>query len=135
MKPLREQFIDALGYKGKTLNHYRDFTLMVAAGFALIFGEISAMEFHSGRSPFDLKVAIGCFALVGICVLLAANRLLVLSTSVMVPGALVWWHYVITRDRLAGAYYLIHVAAGILLVIVGTLAKLLRPRLGVRRTR
>lgn len=135
MKPLREQFIDALGYKGKTLAHYRNFTLTVLAGFGVLFGEVSGMEFHSGGSAFDLKVAIGCFTLAVICVLLAANRLLVMCSAVAAPGALVFWNYVITGNRMAGAYYWGHVAAGFLLLILGVFAKLLWQRLRAHRTR
>lgn len=46
MKPLGEQFIDALGYKGKSPDRYRDFTLIVLVGFAVLYGEVFAMGRH-----------------------------------------------------------------------------------------
>jgi hypothetical protein len=135
MKPIRQQFVDALGYKGKTLAHYRDFTLTVVAGISILFGEIFGMEAHSGGSAFDLKAEVGCFALAALCVLLASNRLFVLGCAIMVPAALVSWHFVVTGDRKAGAFYLMHVAAGFAVLVFGGLAKFLWERLRVRRTR
>ena len=135
MKPIRQQFVDALGFKGKTLAHYRDFTLTVVAGISILFGEIFGMEAHSGGSSFDLKAEVGCFALGAVCVLLAANRLFVLGCAIMVPGVLVSWHFVVTGDRKTAAFYLMHMAAGFAVLLLGGLAKFLWERLGVRRTR
>ncbi len=109
MKPILQQFVDALGYKGKSLVYYWDFTLTVVAGIAVLFGEMFGMEAHSGRSAFDLRVAVGCFALVVMCVLVAVNRLFVVGGAVMVPAALVGWHFCCdwrSQDRrvLSGAH-------------------------------
>jgi len=135
MKPLRQQFIDALGYRGKTPAHYWDFTLTVIAGIAVFFGEVAAMEVRSGGSAFDLKVAIGCFVLAAACVLLAVRRLFVLGCTVMVPAALLSWNLAVTGDRKVRTFYLVHMAAGFAVLVVGGLAKLLWQRLRVRRTR
>jgi hypothetical protein len=35
MKPIRQQFKEAFGYKGKTLAWYRDFALTLTAGLAI----------------------------------------------------------------------------------------------------
>jgi hypothetical protein len=86
MKPLKLQFKEALG--GRNLTWYRDFTLIVIAGLAILFGVVFGMGADPVRAPFDLKVATGCFILAGVCVLLASNRVLALSCAVIVPAAI-----------------------------------------------
>ncbi|HKV80912.1 MAG TPA: hypothetical protein VJP02_22365 [Candidatus Sulfotelmatobacter sp.] len=135
MKPIRQQFVDALGCERKTVAHFRDFTLTVVAGISILFGEIFGMAAHSGGSAFDLKLEVGCFALAGLCVSLAANRLFVLGCAIMVPAALIFWHFVVTGDRKAGAFYLMHMGAGMAVLAFGALAKFLWEGLRVRRTR
>lgn len=81
------------------------------------------MEADSVRAPFDLKVAIGCFALAALCVLLAWNRVLVLSCAVMVPAALAGFHAVLTGNRKALASCVVSLAIGLLILILGTLAR------------
>ena len=90
MKPLRLQFKEALG--GRNLTWYRDFTLIVIAGLAILFGVVFGMGADPVRATFDLKVATGCFVLAGVCVLLASNRVLALSCAVMVPAAIAGFH-------------------------------------------
>jgi hypothetical protein len=51
------------------------------------------------------------------------------------PWALVSWHFVVIGDRKAGAFYLLHVAAGFAVLAFGGLAKFPWERLRVRRTR
>jgi hypothetical protein len=123
MKPIRQQFVDALGYKGKSFAHYLDFTLIVIAGFAVLFGEISGMEAYSGRDAFDSKVAIGCFALAGVCVLLARNRILALSCSILIPASLVGTHALFSKDRAALVFYFASIAIGLLVIVIGALIK------------
>ena len=72
MKPIRQQLKEALVWKSRFWS-IRDFTLTVIAGFAIPFGVLFWMEGDSVRDPFDLKVAIPCFVLSGVCVLLASN--------------------------------------------------------------
>jgi hypothetical protein len=133
MKPIREQFIDALGYRGKTLAHYRDFTLAFLAGLSVLFGEIFAMEFRSGRSTFDLKVAIGCFAFAVICVLLTTRRLLASLCAVMVPAVLLGRRAFRTSETTK--FYLLHIAAAFLVLLIGMLARFLWHRLRLDRPR
>lgn len=73
MKPIRQQLEEALVWKSRFWS-IRDFTLTVIAGFAIPFGVLLWMEGGSVRDPFDLKGAIGCFVLGGVCVLLASNK-------------------------------------------------------------
>jgi hypothetical protein len=123
MKSVRQQFVDALGYKGKNSAHYLNFTLAVVGGVAVLSGEIYGMEAYSGKNPFDLKVAIGCFVLLGICVLLSKNRTFVLCVSLMVPAVLIWPHALMAKDRGVLVFYFVSQAIGLLIVVVGELAK------------
>ena len=122
MKPIRQPLKDALVWKIRFWS-IRDFTLTVFAGFAIPFGVLFWMEGDSVRDPFDLKVAIGCFVLGGVCVLLASNRVYVLGCAVMVPAALIWFGAVITRNQKALAFCFVDVAFGSLILILGTLAR------------
>jgi hypothetical protein len=99
MKPLRIQRKDALGRRSRIW--YRDFTLSMIGGFAALVGVVFWMEGDSVRAPFDLKIAIGCFVLVGVCALLASNRVLVMSCSAMVPAALAGFNAGFTGNRKA----------------------------------
>lgn len=123
MKPIRQQFVDALGYKGKNFAHYLNFILAVLGGFAVVYGEIYGTEAYSGGNPFDLKVAIGCFVLLGICVLLSKNRTFVLGVSLMVPAVLIWPHALLAKDRGVLVFYFVSQAIGLLIVVVGELVK------------
>jgi len=123
MKSVRPQFVDAPGYKGKNLAHYLNFTLAVVAGFAVLFGEIFGMEAYSGKSPFDLKVAVGCFLLAGVCVLLSGNRILALGCSIMIPAVLVGPHAFRAHDRAVMNFYIASLAIGLLVIVVGVLVK------------
>jgi uncharacterized membrane protein len=96
---------------------------MVIAGFAFLFGEIYGMEAYSGKSPFDLKVAVGCFALVGICVLLSRNRILALACSIMIPAVLVGPRAFLAHDRAVMNFYFASLAIGLLVIVVGALVK------------
>jgi hypothetical protein len=122
MKPIRQQLKEALVWKGRFWS-LRDFTLTVMAGFAIPFGVLFWMGGDSVRSPFDLKVAVGCFVLGGVCVLLAANSVFVLGCAVMVPAALVWFDAVVTRNQKALAFCFVDLAFGSLILILGTLAR------------
>jgi hypothetical protein len=102
---------------------YWDCTLIVVAGFAILFGVISWMEGDSVRDPFDLKLAIGCFLVAGLCVVLASNRVFVLGCAVMVPSALAGFGAGRTGKRKALLFWFVSLAAGLLIVILGTLAK------------
>ncbi|MGC2448238.1 MAG: hypothetical protein WA477_11380 [Candidatus Sulfotelmatobacter sp.] len=114
MKPVRIQRKDAPGSRSGIW--YRDFTLIIVGGFAIFFGVIFWMEGDSVRAPFDLKVAIGCFVLAGICVLLASNRVLVLACAVMVPAALAGFNAGFTGNRKALVFCLASLAAGLLIL-------------------
>lgn len=121
MKPLRRQLKETLG--GRSGVWYRDSTLIVIAGLAIFFGVVFGMEADSVRAPFDLKVAIGCFALAALCVLLASNRVLALSCAVMVPAALAGFNAGLAGNRKVLAFCFVSLAVGLLILIVGTLAK------------
>jgi hypothetical protein len=86
MKPIGEQFKEAFAWKNR-LYSPRDFILTTIAGFAILYGFIFWTSGNSVHSGFDIKIAIGGFALVGVCVLLASNRVSVLSCAVMMPAA------------------------------------------------
>lgn len=131
---IRQQFIEALGYKGKTLSHYRDFTLTVVAGIALLFGEIFAMQVRSGGSSFDLEVTIGCFGLALLCVVLAKNRLLVFGCCLLVPAGLVGWNLA-GHPGMVRRFFFIHVAIGVSVLVMGGLLKVLVNHLRTRRGR
>jgi len=121
VKPVRIQLRDVLGRRSGVW--YRDFTLIMIGGFALLFSVVFWMEGDSVRAPFDLKVAIGCFVLAGICALLASNRVLVLSCSAMVPAALAGFNAGFTGNRKALVFCLVSLAAGLLILGLGTLAR------------
>lgn len=121
MKPIRQQLKEAFRWKG--LDSYRNFTLALIAGLAILYGVIFGMEPSSVRSPFDLKVVVGCFALAGVCVLLASNRVLALGFAVMVPAALMFYDTLFTGDRKALAFCLASFSVGLLILVLGTLAK------------
>jgi hypothetical protein len=100
MKPIRQQLKEALVCKSRPWS-VRDFTITVIAGFAIPFGVLSWMEGDSVREPFDLKLAVGCFVLGGVCVLLSSHKMHVLGCAVMVSAALIWMDAVITRNQKA----------------------------------
>jgi hypothetical protein len=122
MKPIRQQLKEALAWKSRSYSP-RDFTLMIIAGFAILYGPIFWIEGDSAHSPFDLKVAIGCFAVVSLCVLLASNRVLVLSCAVMAPAGLVWFNAALTGNQKVLVFCLLDVAFGFLIFVVGTRVK------------
>src|ERR1700751_1427426 len=119
MKPLGFLLKEALG--SRSVAWYRDFTLILVAGFAIFFGVLFGIGADSVRAPFDLKVATGCLVLAAVCVLLASNRILVLSCAVMVPAALAGFHAGVTGNRKAVAFCSLSVGAGFLILLLGTL--------------
>lgn len=122
MKPIRQQLKEALAWKSRSYSP-RDFTLMVIAGLAILYGPIFWIEGDSAHSPFDLKVAIGCFAVVSLCILLASNRVLVLSCAVMAPAGLAWYDAVVTGNKTILAFCFADVVFGFLIFVVGTRLK------------
>jgi hypothetical protein len=122
MKPIRQQLKEALVWKSRFWS-LRDFTLTVITGFAIPLGVLFWMEGDPVRDPFDLKAAIGCFVLGGVCVLLASNNVYVMGCAVMVPAALIWFDAVITRNQKALAFCMEDVAFGSFILILGTLAR------------
>src|ERR1700693_4975378 len=114
MKPIRQQFKEAFSLKGKSVAWYCDTALTVTAGLAIFYGGFFAWSAHATHSPFDLKVAIGCLAVVGVCVLLAADKVLVLACAIMTPAALMTYHVAFTwdRDRKVLGFYFGSFAAG-----------------------
>src|SRR5438270_530344 len=98
MKPVGEQFKEAFAWKSR-LYSPRDFTLTTIAEFAIFYGFIFWTSGNSVHSGFDIRIAIGCFALVGVSVLLASNRVSVLSCAVMAPAALVLFNAVLTGNH------------------------------------
>jgi hypothetical protein len=120
MKPIRQQLKEALGTRDWAW--YCDFSLTVIAGFAILFGAIYGMKADSVRDTFDVKVAIGCIAVAGVCVLLASKKVFVLSCALMVPGALVLYHALFSGDRTAWWVYFVSTAVGYFVLILGTLA-------------
>jgi hypothetical protein len=121
MKSLRLQFKEALG--GKSAAWYLDFTFILITGLAFFYGVLFWMSGDSVRAPFDLKIAIGCFLVAGVCLLLASNKVFVLGCAVMVPATLAGFSAGFTRNRTVLVFCLLSLVAGFLILIVGTLAK------------
>jgi hypothetical protein len=121
MKPLRLQLKEAIGSGGSVW--YRDFTLTVIAGLAILFGVIFGMGGNSVRAPFDFKVSIGCLVVAAVCVLLGSNRVLVLSCAVMVPATLVGFSAGFTGNWKVLLFCFVSLVAGIVVLILGTLAR------------
>lgn len=119
MKPINQQLKEAFRWKG--FDWYRNFTLALIAGLAIPYGVLSATA--PARSPFDVKVAAGCLALGAACILLAANRVFVVSCALMVPAALMYHNALAARDRIALEFCVASFAIGFLVLIVGTLAQ------------
>jgi hypothetical protein len=134
MKPIRQQLQEALVWKSRSWS-IRDFMLTVIVGFAIPLGVLFWMEGDSVSDPFDRKVAIGCFVLSGVCVLLASNKVYVLGCAVMVPAALIWFDAVITRNQKALAFCFEDVAFGSVILILGTLARALLQARSTRRSK
>jgi hypothetical protein len=134
MKPIRQQLQEALLWKSRSWS-IRDFMLTVIVGFAIPLGVLFWMEGDSVSDPFDRKVAIGCFVLSGVCVLLASNKVYVLGCAVMVPAALIWFDAVITRNQKALAFCFEDVAFGSVILILGTLARALLQARSTRRSK
>jgi hypothetical protein len=135
MKPIRQQFKEALGLKGKSVAWYRDFALTVTAGVAILYGAIFGWSANSTHSPFDLKVAMVCFAVAGVCVLFAADKLLALSCAVMVPAALMTYHVAFTWDRKVLAFYFGSLTAGFAVLVVGVFVRSMWQARSARRSR
>jgi hypothetical protein len=134
MKPIRQQLQEALVWKSRSWS-IRDFMLTVIVGFAIPLGVLLWMEGDSVSDPFDRKVAIGCFVLSGVCVLLASHKVYVLGCAVMVPAALIWFDAVITRNQKALAFCFEDVAFGSVILILGTLARALLQARSTRRSK
>jgi hypothetical protein len=122
MKAIRQRLKEVPVWNSRCWS-IRDFTFTVLAGFALSFGVLSWVEGGSVRDPFSLKVSIGCFALAGICVLLASNKVYVLGCAVMVPAALMWFDAIITRNRKILVFCVEDLVFGSLILILGILAR------------
>jgi hypothetical protein len=131
MKPIRQQFKEALGLKGKSVASYRDFAL--TAGLTIFCAAIFAWSANSTHSPFDLKVAIVCFVVAGVCVLLVADKVLVLSCAIMVPAALMTYHIAFTRDRKVLAFYFGSLTAGFAVLVLGVFLRSLWQARSARR--
>jgi hypothetical protein len=84
--------------------------------------------------PYDFKVAIVCFAVAGVCVLLATDRVLILSGAIAVPAALMTYHIAFIRDRKVLTFYFGSLAAGILVLVVGVFVRSMWHR-AARRSR
>jgi hypothetical protein len=121
MKPIRQQFKEAFAWKSRLSP--RDFILMVIAGLAITYGVVFWISGDSAHSPLDIKVAIRCVLVVGLCVLLTSNRLLVLSGGVMTPAVLVWFDAVVKGNQKVLEFCFVDVAFGFLILVVGTLAR------------
>jgi hypothetical protein len=121
MKSVRQQLKD-VAWKSRTWS-IRDFRLTVMVGFAIPFGILAWTEGDSVRNPFDLKLAISCFVLGGVCVFLASNKVYVPGCAVVVPAALIWGDAIITRNQKALLFCLEDLAFGFAILVVGTLAK------------
>ena len=134
MKPIRQQFKEAFSLKGKSVAWYCDSALTVTAGLAIFYGGIFAWCAHATHSPFDFKVAIGCFAVAGVCVLLAADKVLVLACAIMVPAALMTYHVAFTWDRKVLGFYLGSFAAGFAVLAV-VFVRSMWPGRSARRSR
>ena len=123
MKPMRQQFKEAFGLKGKSVAWYRNFALTVTAGLAIFYGAIFGWSARSTNSPFDLKVAIVCFVVAGACVLLAADKVLVLSCAIMVPAALMTYHVAFTWDRKVLAFYFGSLTTSFAVLVLGVFVR------------
>jgi hypothetical protein len=135
MKSIRQQFKEVLGYKGKSVAWYRNFALTVTASLAIFYGAIFGWSADSTPSSFDFKVAIVCFAVAGVCALLAADRVLVLSGAIMVPAALMTYHIAFIRDGKVLTFYFGSLAAGLLVLVVGVFVRSMWQSRAARRSR
>jgi hypothetical protein len=135
MKSIRQQFKEAFSLKGKSVAWYCDFALTVTAGLAIFYGGFFGWSAHARHSPFDLKVAIVCFAVAGLCVLLAADKVMVLACAIMVPAALMTYHVAFTWDRKVLAFYFGSLTAGFAVLVVGTFVRSMWQARSARRSR
>jgi len=135
MKTIRQQFTEALGYKGKTVAWYRNFTLTVTAGLAIFYGAMFGWSANSTHSRFDFKVAIVCLMVAVGCVMFASDKVLVLSCAIMVPAALMIYHIAFTGDWKALALYLGSFMAGFAVLVVGVFVRSKWQTRSVRRSR
>jgi hypothetical protein len=56
-----------------------------------LFGVVATQEIHAhDTSAIDWKIAVGCFVLMGLCVIAARRRLSVLVSSIALPSALLF---------------------------------------------
>lgn len=117
MKPIRQQFKKALAWNSRAYSP-RDFTLTLVAGLGIFI--VCSASGDLVRSPLNMRIAIGCFAVVGMCILLASNRVIVLSSAVMVPAALSWYGAVVTFNQRMLVFCFLDVAFGLLIFVVGT---------------
>lgn len=135
MKPFRQQFKEAFSLKGKSVAWYCDFALTVTAGVAIFYGAIFGWSARSTNSPFDLKAAIVCFAVAGVCVLLAADKVVVLACAIMVPAALMTYHVAFTWDRKVLGFYFGSLMAGFAVLVVGVVVRSMWQARSARQSR
>ena len=135
MKPFRQHFKEAFSLKGKSVAWYCDFALTVTAGVAIFYGAIFGWSARSTNSPFDLKAAIVCFAVAGVCVLLAADKVVVLACAIMVPATLMTYHVALTWDRKVLAFYFGSLTAGFAVLVVGVFVRSMWQARSARRSR
>jgi predicted membrane channel-forming protein YqfA (hemolysin III family) len=84
---LRNQPSIVVAKHRKTFGQYLDFALSVVGGMCFLFGVVFTQEIHAPDAAVDRKIAIGCFILMGICVIAACDRLSVLTSSIALPSA------------------------------------------------
>lgn len=118
-KSIAQQFKKAFGSDRTSIAWYRNVALTVTAGLAIFYSVSFGWGADSVRSPFDLKVATVCFAVAGVCVLLAADKVLVLSGAMMVPAVLATSHIAFIRDRKHLTFYFASLAFGFLVLVLG----------------
>jgi hypothetical protein len=83
----------------QTPGWYIDVALSVVAGICFLFAVASAQEIHSAyASVIDRKVAIGCLALMGLCVIAARRRATVLFTSIALPSVFLFQKFFSSGD-------------------------------------
>src|ERR1700719_3728899 len=73
-----------LGREGTKLGLYRDIALGLLVAGSISFGILLLLNLRSaGASALDAKLALGSFALAGVCIIVAPNKLPVVAVGLL----------------------------------------------------
>jgi hypothetical protein len=88
-------FKKIIGWESNKLGWYRDIALSTIASVALGW---AAVLFLSGMGPFDFKLGIYSLLLVGLCIALSPNRILIATVAVGFVGIQAWFSVFFSGD-------------------------------------